>query len=97
MELNRCIKFLQWPLLPLSLTALIERAQFSLNEIIYHKNALQFNGATGDRSFFEYFLWETEKVHGKQVCILDLNSPPLSYLNLLLVMTRAAKVRRYAR
>ncbi|CAO3667182.1 unnamed protein product [Umbelopsis vinacea] len=45
--------------------ALIERAQFSLNEIIYHKNALQFNGATGDRSFLEYFLWETEKVHAK--------------------------------
>lgn len=49
----------------LCLTALIERAQFSLNEIIYHKNALQFNGATGDRSFLEYFLWETEKVHGQ--------------------------------
>lgn len=47
------------------LTALIERAQFHLNESIYHKNALQFNGATGDRSFLEYFLWETEKVHGK--------------------------------
>ncbi|KAH8551690.1 chorismate mutase [Umbelopsis sp. PMI_123] len=45
--------------------ALIERAQFHLNESIYHKNALQFNGATGDRSFLEYFLWETEKVHAK--------------------------------
>ncbi|KAG2185748.1 hypothetical protein INT43_002183 [Umbelopsis isabellina] len=47
------------------LTALIERAQFSVNEIIYHKNALPFNGATGDRTFLEYFLWETEKIHAK--------------------------------
>ncbi|KAF7721250.1 chorismate mutase aro7 [Apophysomyces ossiformis] len=45
--------------------ALIERAQFSSNECIYTPGALQFKGATGERSFLEYFLWETEKVHAK--------------------------------
>ncbi|ORZ03606.1 chorismate mutase [Syncephalastrum racemosum] len=44
---------------------LIERAQFALNKCIYTSGALEFNGATGDRSFLEYFLWETEKVHAK--------------------------------
>ncbi|KAI8356135.1 chorismate mutase [Choanephora cucurbitarum] len=45
--------------------ALIERAQFGLNPCIYEKGALEFKGATGDRNFLEYFLWETEKVHAK--------------------------------
>ncbi|KAI9031811.1 chorismate mutase [Phycomyces nitens] len=45
--------------------ALIERAQFALNNCIYNKGALEFSGATGDRSFLEFFLWETEKVHAK--------------------------------
>ncbi|CEP17433.1 hypothetical protein [Parasitella parasitica] len=43
--------------------ALIERAQFALNPCIYQKGALEFKGATGERSFLEYFFWETEKVH----------------------------------
>lgn len=47
------------------LLALIERAQFAMNPCIYKKGALEFNGATGDRNFLEYFFWETEKVHGK--------------------------------
>lgn len=46
--------------------ALIERAQFAMNPCIYEKGALEFNGATGDRNFLEYFFWETEKVHGKK-------------------------------
>lgn len=46
-------------------TALIERAQFAFNRSIYTPGALEFKGATGERSFLEYFLWETEKVHGK--------------------------------
>ncbi|KAL7310032.1 chorismate mutase aro7 [Mucor circinelloides] len=45
--------------------ALIERAQFALNPCIYEKGALEFKGATGERSFLEYFFWETEKVHAK--------------------------------
>ncbi|KAI8879532.1 chorismate mutase [Backusella circina FSU 941] len=45
--------------------ALIERSQFALNPCIYTKGALEFNGATGDRSFLEFFFWETEKVHAK--------------------------------
>ncbi|KAI9364732.1 chorismate mutase [Pilaira anomala] len=45
--------------------ALIERAQFAMNPCIYEKGALEFNGATGDRNFLEYFFWETEKVHAK--------------------------------
>lgn len=45
--------------------ALIERAQFALNPCIYEKGALEFKGATGDRSFLEFFFWETEKVHAK--------------------------------
>lgn len=45
--------------------ALIERAQFALNPCVYEKGALEFKGATGERSFLEYFFWETEKVHGK--------------------------------
>ncbi|CAM0134747.1 unnamed protein product [Umbelopsis sp. WA50703] len=62
--------------------ALIERAQFSVNEIIYHKNALPFNGATGDRTFLEYFLWETEKVHDEYAFTAPLPDPilpPLDY------------------
>lgn len=47
------------------LVALIERAQFALNKCIYNPGTLEFKGATGDKSFLEYFLWETEKVHGK--------------------------------
>ncbi|KAG1523683.1 hypothetical protein G6F52_004822 [Rhizopus delemar] len=43
--------------------ALIERAQFALNPCIYQKGALEFQGATGEKSFLEYFFWETEKVH----------------------------------
>lgn len=46
-------------------SALIERAQFAFNKCIYTPGALEFKGATGERSFLEYFLWETEKVHGK--------------------------------
>ncbi|CAO3701932.1 unnamed protein product [Rhizopus stolonifer] len=45
--------------------ALIERAQFALNPCIYQTGALEFKGATGDKNFLEYFLWETEKVHAK--------------------------------
>ncbi|KAI8988094.1 chorismate mutase [Mycotypha africana] len=45
--------------------ALIERAQFAYNASIYQKGALEFKGATGELSFLEYFLWETEKVHAK--------------------------------
>ncbi|CAO3631596.1 unnamed protein product [Cunninghamella blakesleeana] len=45
--------------------ALIERAQFALNKCIYTPGALEFNGTTGDKSFLEYFLWETEKVHAR--------------------------------
>ncbi|KAG0163171.1 chorismate mutase aro7 [Apophysomyces sp. BC1034] len=45
--------------------ALIERAQFASNKCIYSSGSLQFQGATGERSFLEYFLWETEKVHAK--------------------------------
>ncbi|KAI8377925.1 chorismate mutase [Radiomyces spectabilis] len=45
--------------------ALIERAQFAMNRCIYIPGALEFQGATGDRSFLEFFLWETEKVHAK--------------------------------
>ncbi|KAI8065319.1 chorismate mutase [Gongronella butleri] len=45
--------------------ALIERAQFALNQCIYKPGALEFNGATGDKSFLELFLWETEKVHAR--------------------------------
>ncbi|KAI9279171.1 chorismate mutase [Sporodiniella umbellata] len=45
--------------------ALIERAQFALNPCIYEAGALEFKGATGDKNFLEYFLWETEKVHAK--------------------------------
>ncbi|KAG2223972.1 hypothetical protein INT45_013429, partial [Circinella minor] len=45
--------------------ALIERSQFAFNKCIYVPGALEFNGATGERSFLEYFLWETEKVHAK--------------------------------
>lgn len=37
-----------------------------MNPCIYEKGALEFNGATGDRNFLEYFFWETEKVHGKK-------------------------------
>lgn len=44
--------------------ALIERAQFALNKAIYTPGAIEFNSATDGRSFLEYFLWETEKVHG---------------------------------
>lgn len=50
--------------------ALIERAQFALNPCVYDKGALEFKGATGDRTFLEYFFWETEKVHGNFL-ILD--------------------------
>ncbi|CAO3595312.1 unnamed protein product [Absidia cylindrospora] len=45
--------------------ALIERAQFALNNCIYKPGSLEFNGATGEKSFLEYFLWETEKVHAR--------------------------------
>ncbi|ORX54478.1 chorismate mutase [Hesseltinella vesiculosa] len=45
--------------------ALIERAQFASNRCIYIPGALEFNGATGDKSFLEFFLWETEKVHAR--------------------------------
>lgn len=45
--------------------ALIERAQFAHNHSIYIPGALDFNNMTGKRSFLEYFLWETEKMHGK--------------------------------
>ncbi|ORE06286.1 chorismate mutase [Rhizopus microsporus var. microsporus] len=45
--------------------ALIERAQFALNQCVYERGALEFNGATGEKSFLEYFFWETEKVHAK--------------------------------
>ncbi|KAI7875404.1 chorismate mutase [Lichtheimia hyalospora FSU 10163] len=45
--------------------ALIERAQFAFNKAIYTPGAIEFNSATDGRSFLEYFLWETEKVHAK--------------------------------
>ncbi|CDH48869.1 chorismate mutase [Lichtheimia corymbifera JMRC:FSU:9682] len=45
--------------------ALIERAQFAHNHSIYIPGALDFNNMTGKRSFLEYFLWETEKMHAK--------------------------------
>ncbi|RUS18975.1 chorismate mutase, partial [Endogone sp. FLAS-F59071] len=50
---------------PPSPAALIERAQFALNSAIYQPNAPQFKDVTDNRSFLEYFLWETEKVHAK--------------------------------
>lgn len=53
-----------------SALALIERAQFALNPCAYERGALEFKGATGDRSFLQFFLWETEKVHGK--CLLSI-------------------------
>ncbi|KAI7898257.1 chorismate mutase [Cokeromyces recurvatus] len=40
-------------------------AQFALNPCVYVNGALEFKGATGDKNFLEYFLWETEKVHAK--------------------------------
>lgn len=46
--------------------ALIERAQFALNQNIYEKGAIEFKGETGEKSFLEYCLSETEKIHGKQ-------------------------------
>ncbi|RUS32096.1 chorismate mutase [Jimgerdemannia flammicorona] len=45
-------------------TALIERAQFAHNSVIYEPAAQQFKDVTGEKSFLEFFLWETEKVHG---------------------------------
>ncbi|KAG1048513.1 hypothetical protein G6F46_008514 [Rhizopus delemar] len=47
------------------LFALIERAQFALNQNIYEKGAIEFKGETGEKSFLEYCLSETEKIHAK--------------------------------
>lgn len=58
--------------------ALIERAQFAHNHSIYIPGALDFNNMTGKRSFLEYYLWETEKMHGKNP---SLSSPELCNLN----------------
>lgn len=58
--------------------ALIERAQFAHNHSIYMPGALDFNNMTGKRSFLEYYLWETEKMHGKNP---SLSSPELCNLN----------------
>ncbi|KAI9310651.1 chorismate mutase [Dichotomocladium elegans] len=45
--------------------ALIERAQFAANKTIYTPGGVELINTTGGRSFLEYFLWETEKVHAK--------------------------------
>lgn len=43
--------------------ALIERAQFKHNPIVYQPNAFELPDFDG--SFSDYLLWETEKVHAK--------------------------------
>ncbi|WP_420580948.1 chorismate mutase [Reichenbachiella sp.] len=43
--------------------ALIERAQFKLNPIIYRRHGIPIHGFNG--SFSDYLLWETEKIHAK--------------------------------
>jgi hypothetical protein len=49
--------------------ALIERAQFALNDCTYQPGVYKYdNGSQG--SFLEYFLHEMEKVHGKHSCLL---------------------------
>ncbi|KAG1309056.1 hypothetical protein G6F64_005594 [Rhizopus arrhizus] len=57
--------------------ALIERAQFALNPCIYQKGALEFQGATGEKRFLEYFFWETEKVHDEYAFTSPLPEPIL--------------------
>lgn len=86
--------------------ALIERAQFALNSTIYQTNAPELKDVAGDRSFFEYFLWETEKVHGELLmrrvfCIEGMDFLPLltmfwSFLTPFSTIP-LAKVRRYTR
>ena len=45
--------------------ALIERAQFSINDNIYKPGMYKYEQSNGfDGSFLEYFLSEVEKVYG---------------------------------
>ncbi|CAO3586260.1 unnamed protein product [Absidia cylindrospora] len=78
--------------------ALIERAQFALNQFIYNTGSLMFHGPTGKKSFLEYFLWETEKVHGKLIlffstvlCCIKILTSGLFFTLLKYI----ARVRRY--
>ncbi|KAI9323406.1 chorismate mutase [Dichotomocladium elegans] len=59
--------------------ALTERAQSAHDRLIYIPGALRFNNTTVSRSFLEYFLWETEKIHAKAGRYVDQHSAEACY------------------
>jgi chorismate mutase len=84
-------------------TALIERAMFAYNPKLYQKGAFEELTSTGfEGSWLEWFLKETESVHGKSSLSLSLSLSPAckgfpQETNETLLFTRAAKMRRYER